>query len=159
MIIGTIEIDRPPAEVFAYLEELDRHSEWQGDLISSKIVSEGPVGVGTRATDTRKVPGGPREMTYEITEHAPPRKSSWQVLDGPVRGAGSVTVEPIGDGARSRVGVEFDLKGHGLGRLIAPFARRQAAREVPKAQAKLKEILERRAEGGSGESGGVSSPP
>src|SRR5207245_8589578 len=66
---------------------------WQDDLISSKIVSEGPVGVGARATDTRKVPGGPRDMTYEITQHDPPHKSSWQGLDGPVRGAGSVSVE------------------------------------------------------------------
>ena len=158
MIVSTVEIDRPQAEVFAYLDELDRHPEWQEDLISSKIVSDGSVGVGARATDTRKVPGGPREMTYEITEHDPPRKSSWQGLDGPVRGAGSVSVEPIGDGSRSRVTLELDLKGHGLGLLIAPFARRQAARQIPKSQAKLKEILERRVESGSANGGGASSP-
>jgi len=158
MIVSTVEIDRPQAEVFAYLNELDRHPEWQEDLISSKIVSDGPVGVGARATDTRKVPGGPREMTYEVTQHDPPRKSSWQGLDGPVRGAGSVSVEPIGDGSRSRVTLELDLKGHGIGLLIAPFARRQAARQVPKSQAKLKEVLERRAEPGSADGGGVSSP-
>jgi len=158
MIVSTVEIDRPQAEVFAYLDELDRHPEWQEDLISSKIVSDGSVGVGARATDTRRVPGGPREMTYEITEHDPPRKSSWQGLDGPVRGAGSVSVEPIGDGSRSRVTLELDLKGHGLGLLIAPFARRQAARQIPKSQAKLKEILERRVESGSANGGGASSP-
>ena len=158
MIVSTVEIDRPQAEVFAYLNELDRHPEWQEDLISSRIVSDGSVGVGARARDTRKVPGGPREMTYEITEHDPPRKSSWQGLDGPVRGAGSVSVEPIGDGSRSRVTLELDLKGHGLGLLIAPFARRQAARQIPKSQAKLKEILERRVESGSANGGGASSP-
>ena len=158
MIISTIEIDRPQAEVFAYLNELDRHPEWQEDLISSKIVSEGPVGLGARATDKRKVPGGPREMTYEVTQYDPPRKSSWQGLDGPVRGVGSVSVEPIGDGSRSRVTLELDLKGHGIGLLIAPFARRQAARQIPKSQAKLKEVLERRVEPGSADRGGVSSP-
>jgi len=158
MIVSTVEIDRPQAEVFAYLNELDRHPEWQEDLISSKIVSDGPVGVGARATDTRKVRGGPREMTYEVTQYDPPRKSSWQGLDGPVRGAGSVSVEPIGDGSRSRVTLELDLKGHGLGLLIAPFARRQTARQVPKSQAKLKEVLERRVEAGSADGGGVSSP-
>ena len=158
MIVSTVEIDRPQAEVFAYLNELDRHPEWQEDLISSKIASEGPVGVGARATDKRKVPGGPREMTYEVTQYDPPRKSSWQGLDGPVRGAGSVNVEPVGDGSRSRVTLELDLKGHGLGLLIAPFARRQTARQVPKSQAKLKEVLERRVEPGSADRGGVSSP-
>lgn len=144
MITSSIEIDRPPAVVFAYLDELDKHSEWQGDLISSRQETEGPVGVGTRASDARKVPGGPREFTYEITEHDPPRSSSWRVLEGPIRAVGSVIVEPVSDGARSRVTVEFNLEGHGVGVLIAPFARMQARKQVPKDQATLKEILERR---------------
>ncbi len=82
MIVSTVEIDRPQAEVFAYLNELDRHPEWQEDLISSKIASEGPVGVGARATDKRKVPGGPREMTYEspsTTRRARARGRAWTV--------------------------------------------------------------------------------
>jgi len=144
VITGSIEIDRPQALVFAYLDELDKHSEWQGDLIDSRLESEGPVGVGTRASDTRKVPGGPRAFPYEITQHDPPNRSSWRVLEGPVRAVGSVIVEPIADGARSRVTVEFNLEGHGIGVLIAPFARMQARKQVPKDQAKLKEILERR---------------
>jgi uncharacterized membrane protein len=143
MIESSIEIDRSQEEVFAYLDQLDRHSEWQAGLISSRVETAGPIGVGTRVTDTRKVPGGPREMTYEVTEHDPPRRSSWRGLDGPVRAAGTVTVEPVGDGARSRVTVEFDLEGHGLGALIAPFARMQARKQVPTDQATLKEILER----------------
>jgi uncharacterized membrane protein len=150
MITSSIEIDRPPADVFAYLDELDKHGEWQQDLVSARIVTDGPVRVGTRATNTRKVPGGPREFTYEITEHDPPRKSAWRVLDGPVRAVGSVLVEPVAKGARSRVTVNFDLEGHGLGVLIAPFARRQARQQVPADHARLKEILER---GGSPQAG------
>jgi uncharacterized membrane protein len=143
VISSSIEINRSPDDVFAYLDELDKHSEWQADLISSKLDTPGPIGVGSRATDTRKVPGGPQEMTYEITEYDAPHKSSWRVLNGPVRAVGSVIVEPIDEGGRSRVKVEFDLEGHGLGVLIAPFARMQARKQVPKDQAKLKEILER----------------
>ncbi len=145
MITSAIEIERPQADVFAYLDELDKHSEWQGDLISSRLATEGPVRVGTRASDTRQVPGGPRAFLYDITDHDPPRRSSWRVLEGPVRAVGTVTVEPVGDGARSCVTVEFDLEGHGIGVLIAPFARMQARRQVPKDQATLKMILERRA--------------
>ena len=145
MITSSIEIDRPQEDVFAYLAELEKHSEWQADLIGSKLETDGPIGVGTRVCDTRKVPGGPREMTYEITEHDPPRKSSWRGLDGPVRADGSVIVEPVGDGSSSRVTVELNLRGHGIGMLFAPIARMQARKQVPKNQAKLKEILERRA--------------
>ena len=135
MITGRIEIDRPQAVVFAYLDELDRHTEWQGDLISSRLETEGPVRVGTRASDTRRVPGDPASslMRSPNTTH---HRSSWRVLDGPVRAVGSVIVEPVGDGARARVTVDFNLGGHGIGVLIAPFARMQARKQVPKDQAK-----------------------
>jgi hypothetical protein len=65
------------------------------------------------------------------------------VLGGPVRPYATITVEPVGDGPCSRVAFELDLEGHGLaGKLMAPMARKAAARQVPKDQAKLKEGLE-----------------
>ena len=38
--------------------------------------------------------------------------------------------------------LELDLQGHGLGKLIAPLARRDARKQVPQDQARLKERLE-----------------
>jgi uncharacterized membrane protein len=142
MIVETIEIARKPEEVFAYLDQLDRHGEWQEQIIDTKLPQEGPTRVGTRAIDTRNVPGGPREITYEVTEHDPPRMTAFRGIDGPVRVVGSVTVEPVQDGAHSRVTLELDFKGHGFGKLVAPMARRQARKQVPKDQLKLKERLE-----------------
>jgi hypothetical protein len=40
------------------------------------------------------------------------------------------------------VNLELDLEGHGIGKLIAFFARRQAAKQVPVDHKKLKELLE-----------------
>jgi uncharacterized membrane protein len=143
MINSSVEINRPPAEVFAYLDEVERHGEWQQDIVSSKKETDGPVGVGTRVTDTRRVPGGPRPFTYEITEHEPPRRSVFRGVNGPVRPEGTVTVEPLDDGTRSRVALQFDLVGHGLlGKLVAPMARRQASRTIPRDQQNLKQKLE-----------------
>lgn len=142
MIVESIEIARPPEEVFAYLDQLDRHGEWQTAIVNVRIETEGPTKVGSRAVETRRVPGGPRDMTYEVTEHDPPRRSSFRGLNGPVRAVGTVSVEPVDDGSRSRVTLQLDLEGHGLGKLIAPFARRQAAKQVPEDQARLKERLE-----------------
>src|SRR5947209_16726 len=88
MITDSVEIDRRPEDVFAYLDQLERHGEWQEQIVSVRLESEGPTRVGTRATDTRKVPGGPREFTYEITEHDPPRRSSFRGLNGAVRPVG-----------------------------------------------------------------------
>ena len=141
MISNTIEINRPADEVFAYLDELDRHSEWQDSLESARVETEGPTRVGTRVVERRNVPGGAREVPYEITEYDPPRRTSFRGTAGPVRPVGTVTVEATGDSS-SRVTVELDLQGHGIGKLVAIFARRQAAREVPQDQQRLKERLE-----------------
>jgi uncharacterized membrane protein len=142
MIVESIEIARRPEEVFAYLDELERHGEWQEEIVSSKLETEGPTHVGSRATDTRRMPGGPRDMTYEIVEHDPPRKTSFRGVDGPVRVVGTVTVEPLDDGSRSRVTLQLDLEGHGIGKLFAPLARRQARKQIPNDQLQLKDRLE-----------------
>jgi uncharacterized membrane protein len=144
MVVKSIEIARTPEEVFAYVDQVDRHPEWQEKLVSSKRETEEPLQVGSRIDQVRRVPGGPREFTLEVTEHDPPRKISWRALNGPVRPVGSVTVEPLADGSRSRLTVQIDPQGHGLfGKLIAPLARRDVDKQLPKDHARLKELLER----------------
>jgi uncharacterized membrane protein len=141
-IVDTVEIARSPQEVFACMADLGRHGEWQEQIVDVHVDTEGPTRQGTRATETRRVPGGPRKFTYEMTEWDPPRKAAFEVVNGPVRPYGTVTVEPIAEGARSRVTLELDFAGHGLGKLLAPLARRDARKQVPKDQQRLKERLE-----------------
>jgi uncharacterized protein YndB with AHSA1/START domain len=142
VITYSIEIDRPPEDVFAYLDQPERHGEWQTQIVSAKVEGDGPVGVGTRVRETRKIGGRVQDTSYEITEHEAPRRSSFRGTAGPVRPVGTVIVEPLGDGSKSRVSLEFDLVGHGMGALIVPVARMQAKKEIPKAQEQLKARLE-----------------
>jgi uncharacterized membrane protein len=139
-IVASVEVERPPDEVFAYLDRLDRHGEWQQDIVSTRVETEGPTRQGSRAVDTRKFPGGRRDFTYEITEHDPPRRSSFRVLDGPIRPSGTVTVEPAGNG--SRVTLEMAFEGHGIGKLLLPLVERDARKRVAASQQRLKERLE-----------------
>jgi uncharacterized membrane protein len=141
-IVDSIEIDRRPEDVFAYVDDLSRHGEWQESIVSTRVETEGPTRVGTRATNRRRVPGGERDISFEITEHDPPREVSFRGVSGPVRPVGTVTFEPLEGGARTRVMLDFDLKGRGIGLLLAPLARANARKEIPKAHRKLKEILE-----------------
>ena len=87
---------------------------------------------------------GSREMevAYEVTQHEPPRGFAFRGTGGPERVIGKGTVEPVGDGSRSRVALELDFTGHGVGVLLAPLARSQARKQVPKDQQRLKERLE-----------------
>jgi uncharacterized membrane protein len=142
VITQSIEIDRRVEDVFAYLDQHERHGEWQDQIVSSKVEGERPIGVGTRVHEIRKVGRREQDTSYEITEHDPPRRSSFSGIAGPVRPVGTVIVEPIGDGSRSRVTLEFNLVGHGIGVLIAPIARMQAKKEIASSHQRLKARLE-----------------
>jgi uncharacterized protein YndB with AHSA1/START domain len=143
-IVASTEISKTPDEVFEYVTDPLRLPEWQASVVSVK--HSGPVGVGSRPVVTRKA--GPRAMamTSEFTEHEPPRKWAIRGVDGPVRGNVNGRVEPLEGGTRSRVTIELDLEGHGLGKLLVPLVvRRQAQRELPANLQRLKERLERTA--------------
>src|ERR1051325_12069422 len=99
-IVDTGEIAQSPQEVFAYLDDLSRHGEWQTQIESVEVLTEGRTRVGTRAVETRRVPGGRQKITYEITEHDPPRTAAFRGLDGPIRPRGTVTVEWLDGGTR-----------------------------------------------------------
>jgi uncharacterized membrane protein len=142
MITHSVEINRRPEDVFAYLDDLEGHGEWQGEIVSTKIQTEGPVRVGTQVHEVRRVGNREMDSSYEITEHDPPRRSSFRGTVGPVRPVGAVTVERIGDGSRTQVTIRFNLVGHGLGKLIAPLVRRHAAKSITASQLALKERLE-----------------
>ncbi len=43
-----ITINRPVAEVFAYVSDLPRGTEWQPGLVEVRRITEGPEGVGTQ---------------------------------------------------------------------------------------------------------------
>ncbi|HEU4397551.1 MAG TPA: SRPBCC family protein [Actinomycetota bacterium] len=142
-IVSSVEIARPPDEVFTYVTDPSRFPEWQHDVVSVRIEGDGRPGVGSRFTTTRRIGGVERTMTQEITEVSPPR--SWVVhgVDGPIRPNANVTVEPLDDGARSRVTFALDFEGHGIGRPLLPAVRRQAQKGAPTSYRNLKERLER----------------
>ena len=142
-IVDSIEINRSPEDVFAYFDDLGKHGEWQQQIVSVQVETDGPTRVGTRATDKRRLPGGTRDISYEITEHDPPHRTSFRGVNGPIRPLGTVTVEPLDGGKRSKLTLEFELKGHGVGVLFAALARANARKEIPKSHQRLKELLER----------------
>ena len=63
-------------------------------------------------------------------------------IDGPIRALVNVSVTPLTH-VRSRVTIEVDFEGHGVGKLLVPLAvRRQARKEMPSNVATLKRRLE-----------------
>lgn len=141
-IVATTEISRRPEDVFAYVTDPTRLSEWQESVVESDS-SDTPVRVGTTARVTRRVGRRAMSSTAEIAELNPPTNWTVRGRDGAVRGDVRGRIDPLDDGRRSRVTIELDLRGHGIGKVLLPlFVQRKAREEMPRNVQKLKERLE-----------------
>jgi len=141
-IVATAEVDRAAADVFAYTTDPARFPEWQAGVVSGRLDGGGHAGVGARCITVRHIGGAERPSTSELVRLEPPRAWAVRGLDGPIRAAVDVTVEPLG-ADRSRVAIAVDFTGHGIGKLLVPLmVRREARKEMPANVARLKERLE-----------------
>lgn len=141
-IVASTEVARPAEEAFAYVIDPSTMSEWQEGVVRGHLDTH-TTRVGSRCTTTRRIGGREREVITEITEYDPPRRWADRGISGPIRAIVAVTVEPDVDSSRSRVTIEVDFMGHGIGKLLVPLmVRRQAAKEMPENMARLKRQLE-----------------
>jgi len=142
-IVASTEISRTPEDVFAYVTDPNRLTEWQESVVEAES-SQTPARVGTRARVTRQVGRRQLKQSAELAELTPPTSSKVRGLDGAVRGNVNGRIEPLDDGARSRVTIELELEGHGIGKVLLPlFVRRKAQAEMPRNMQRLKDRLER----------------
>ena len=65
----SVRIRRPQAEVFDYLADISRHHEWNLALDRTDVLDPGPVDVGTRAVEIRRVLGREMCSPFVITRH------------------------------------------------------------------------------------------
>jgi carbon monoxide dehydrogenase subunit G len=141
-IVADVEVARPPDEVFGYVTDPSRFGEWQSGVVSGHIEPEGPPAVGSRCIMTRRIGGAERTSTSEITAISPPRTWVIKGIDGSIRADVAVTVDSLQDGARARVTIKLDFRGHGIGKMLLPMVVRQARTEVPQSCQNLKKRLE-----------------
>ena len=141
-IVTSAEIDRPVAEVFTYATDPTRFSEWQKGVVDGHL--DGPAAaVGTKCVTTRRIGGANRPNTSELVQLDPPRTWGVRGIDGPIRAAVDVLVEPM-TGSRSRLTISVDFTGHGIGKVLVPLmVRREARKEMPENIAALKRLIEK----------------
>ena len=77
MIKHSIEINRPAEEVFAYVDQVDRHHEWQEQLVSTTIETTSKAGsmLGKAEFRKRRPPTG-RVGIWKLPPLHPPELSS-----------------------------------------------------------------------------------
>lgn len=139
----SIDIARPPEAVFAFVTDPTRFGEWQANVTGGHLEGNGLPKPGARCVNTRRIGFVERAVTSEITNVDPPHRWGVRGLDGPIRANVDVTVDPIEDGRASRVTINIDFQGHGIGKLLVPLAvRPQARKEMPANLARLKQRVE-----------------
>jgi len=145
-IVTSAEIERPAAEVFAYATDPARFSEWQKGVVDGHM--DGPDNgsqsraVGAKCVTTRRIGGTNRPSTAELVHIDPPKTWAVRGIDGPVRAAVDVLVEPVTD-SRSRLTISVDFTGRGIGKILVPLMiRREARKEMPDNMAALKQRME-----------------
>jgi uncharacterized protein YndB with AHSA1/START domain len=141
-ITVTTDVDRPAEEVFTYATDPSRFKEWQAGVVDGRLDADEPVGVGARCITTRQIGGAQRAATSVVTDIDPPHTWGVRGVDGPIRAAVQLTVEPLTP-AKSRLTIAVDFDGHGIGKVLVPLlVRRQAQKEMPTNLARLKECIE-----------------
>ena len=141
-IVVSVDISRPPADVFAYVTDPSHLPLWQESVLRVDS-DDAPTHVGTRVVVIRRVGRRDMESVAEIDEFESPTRWGVRGVDGPIRGNVRGSVEPLDYGTRSRVTISLELKGHGIGKLLLPlFVQRQAQKEMPLNAQRLKEQLE-----------------
>ena len=136
----SVTIARPIDEVFAFVLDGEKSTQWRPGVVDIKRLSGD--GVGTRYAQGVKGPMGRRiAADYEITALEPNRRIEFQTVTGPARPHGRYDFEPADDGS-TRLTFSLDAAITGLrGLLMGGMVQKTMDGEV-RTLDNLKRVLE-----------------
>jgi Polyketide cyclase / dehydrase and lipid transport len=136
----TVEIRRPPQEVFAFLSDLKNDPEWRREWVDAERSSPGPIGVGTTTHLFAKALGRRTEAVYEVIAYEPNRTVTFKTVTGPLPLTFWRSVEGAGDGTWVMMGYSGDFRG--VLRLLRPLLEMLGKRALKGDLPTLKQLLE-----------------
>ena len=139
-IDGEIVINRPVEEVFDFAADERNEPRYNPRMVSSELLSPGPVGLGSRF---RAVMGSwPRRttMTTQFTGYQRPRRLALTTHLSAMEIHGSLTFDPVPGGTRMRW--SWEVAPRGLLKLMSPLMARVGARQERAISTGLKRLLE-----------------
>src|SRR5262245_60304107 len=102
-----IEINRLPAEVFAFLTDPDKLSAWQSTTVGVKRERRGPLALGERLDEVHRALGREVRTTVEVAAYEAPALFELHVVSGGIPLDGRWELQPSATGTRLR------FVGHG----------------------------------------------
>jgi uncharacterized membrane protein len=135
-----IVIDRPREAVAGYATDPANDTSWIGALTEVNVLTDPPVGVGSRVERVAQFLGKRIEYVNEIVELDPPRRLVMRSVKAPFPMTVTYEFDDAGTGTRMRITTEGDASG--FYRLAGPLLERQVRKGVAKDLARLKRLLE-----------------
>jgi uncharacterized protein YndB with AHSA1/START domain len=141
-ITVAVEIARNPREVFDYIADASHLPEWQPDVRRAGYDEPAAVSVGSLGREVRHVMGSDRSIAWEVTNYNPDHRYGVRGVNGPVRAHVTMDLTPTTDGTGTRLEYGIVFEGHGIGKLLAPLARKDASKDLGATLERLKRRLE-----------------
>ena len=131
----SVEISRPPAEVFPWLLEESLVPRWTGPLKRYEQLDGGDLGRGSRLRQVLEMSGRTIDVELEITGYQPPSGAQTRFSTNGIEVVSSYALEAAGAGTRLTQTIEANARGL-TARMLVPVVQ-------PRLEEKLTQDLER----------------
>jgi len=135
----TIHLNRPVEQVFAFLADTGKVSTWQSNLIELKPLTEGPLRLGSRFREIRRLGRRDSEIQGQVTAFEPNKRLETKTTTKPEVTV-SYSFDPENGGTRLRY--KFVLLSSGMMRLLEPLIAHSIKKERESDFETLKHLLE-----------------
>lgn len=137
----SVDIDRPAAEVFDYLVDMENNPKWQNGMRACTWTSEPPLGLGSTYDQEARFLGKALTSSFEVVEFEPGRRVRIKTTSGsmPI----DVTRE-VASRTERACHVTAIVRGDpsGIFRIAAPLMDLMVKASVRRDYARLKKLLE-----------------
>jgi carbon monoxide dehydrogenase subunit G len=126
----SIRIPAPPAEVFAYVADLDKLAEWQTGVTAARRTSDGEMRVGSTAQVTRQLMGQRIDAPLTVTDYAPPRRLGIGSEVSGVKALATLDLAAADDGRTTDLTFAMEIRGSLLTAFMEPMIASAAGSDI-----------------------------
>jgi carbon monoxide dehydrogenase subunit G len=134
----SIDVPKPPAEVFPWLLEADKVSQWTSDL--SAYEPAGPLADGTEIRQVISIGGSHITLNMTLDRYEPPSSAVVSFSTNGVDVTNTYAVEANGNGSRVTQGLDAKASSF-TARMLIPVIQGRLEKKVTDDLERLREVL------------------
>ena len=139
-VIAEVVIQRPRDQVATYAMDPQYEPEWISGIRESRMLTDPPLGEGTRVHRVARFLGRRIEYILEVSEYDPEHRLAMRSVKSPFPMRVTYEFEEVGSGTRARIHVQGGPDG--LLGLVGPLLAMGVRRNISRDLKNLKSLLE-----------------